>query len=57
MRNYLNITDTEYDAILVKIVKEEGASIIQIPGVYEAVTDHFNKEILKRYKYGGNKGE
>jgi len=57
MRNYLNIIDTEYATILTEILKEEEKTILQVPGVFELISEYFNNKVLKRYKYGGNKGE
>lgn len=49
--NYDAMTDDEFDSILTEIVDEGKASqLLQIPGVYEEVREHFNNEVLTRWE-------
>jgi len=36
----------EFDRILGRIVREEGAAVLLVPGVYEACSEHFNNDVL-----------
>ena len=48
------MTDEEFVDILREVVKEEGANILYIPGVYEVVSEFYTNEVLKIWadKYG-----
>ena len=47
MENYDKLTDEEFDEILVKLIEDTPArELIQIPGVYEAVSEYFNNDVL-----------
>lgn len=49
MKKYDKITDEMFDAMLVKILDETtGTELLSIPGVYEAVSEHYNNEILDK---------
>lgn len=42
-----NITDEQFDAKLAEIINRHPASnLLSIPGVYEALSEEFNNEIL-----------
>jgi hypothetical protein len=44
------ITTEKFDELLAEILDEEKASaLLTIPGVYEAVSEHFNNDVLKRW--------
>jgi len=44
-----DVTQELFDDMLFKIVDEENASVLlSIPGVYEAVAEEYNNEVLKR---------
>lgn len=48
---YAKMTDDEFDAILAAILdKMDGASILQIPGVYSEIAEHFNNEVLEKWE-------
>ena len=48
---YDNMTDADFDAILEKILDEmKGGQLLQVPGVYEAVSEHFNNDVLERWE-------
>jgi len=50
MTDYSKMTDEDFMRILGNIMQEEGGrSILAIPGVYEAVSEHFNNEVLDRW--------
>jgi hypothetical protein len=41
-------TEEEFDELLLSIVKEETAeSLARVPGLYEALADHFHDEVLE----------
>lgn len=43
--------DDDFDRILVDVVREESVELlIRIPGVYDALREHFNNEVLTRWK-------
>jgi len=45
--DYNNMTQEEYDKILEELMDESpGSCLLPIPGVYEAVSEHFNNDIL-----------
>jgi len=48
MENYEWVTDEMFDAELQKLVEESAPTLLSVPGVYEAVREHFNNEILSR---------
>lgn len=51
--NYSKITKDDFDRILYTRLKEETIqSIVNIPGVYEIVSRHFNNDILEMWEYG-----
>ena len=50
MNNYSNLTQEEYYRILGELVIENAATLLTIHGVYEAVSEHFNNEILERWE-------
>jgi hypothetical protein len=42
------ITDEEFDKILVQVVQESAPiTLLRVPGVYEALSEHFNNEVLE----------
>jgi hypothetical protein len=44
------ITTEKFDELLAEILDEGKASaLLTIPGVYEAVSEHFNNDVLKRW--------
>uniref|UniRef100_A0A6M3Y2B5 Uncharacterized protein n=1 Tax=viral metagenome TaxID=1070528 RepID=A0A6M3Y2B5_9ZZZZ len=50
MKKHDKMTDDDFDRILVGILEESLASeLISIPGVYEAVSEFYNNEILARW--------
>lgn len=49
MADYSKVTDAQFDAALAEILDEmTGGAILQIPGVYEAVSEELNNEALQR---------
>ncbi len=51
MTNYDEMSQDEYDNILADLVFENARTLLSIPGVYEAVSEHFNDEILTRWEH------
>lgn len=49
MPDYSDITDADFDRILFHICEEEGGRLLSVPNVYEAVSEHFNDEVLDRF--------
>jgi hypothetical protein len=44
-----NITQEQFDETLMDILSEmKGSSLLDIPGVYEVVSEHFNNEVIRR---------
>ena len=47
MSKYSRISNDEFDAALVALMEQESMeSILHIPGVYEAISEHYNSEAL-----------
>jgi len=47
----LEITSEEFHRILVEIVQEtDPITLLRVPGVYEALAEHFNNEVLERWE-------
>lgn len=45
------ITSEEFDRILVEIIREtDPVTLLRVPGVYEALAEHFNNEVLERWE-------
>jgi len=49
MFSYKNMTNDEFEDILADIVIENASTLLDIPGVYEAVSEEFNNEVLDRW--------
>lgn len=47
-QDYSWITNEMYDAELQKLIEENASTLLSVPGVYEAVSEHFNNEALAR---------
>lgn len=48
---YAKMSQEDFDSILLEILKEQSAtSLIGIPGVYSAVSEEFNNEVLERWE-------
>jgi hypothetical protein len=46
-----DISQERFDQLLAEIMDESVASaLLSIPGVYEAVSEHFNNDVLDRYE-------
>lgn len=49
--NYNDLSDNEFDCILLEILQETKASeLIRVPGIYEILREEFNNEILTRWE-------
>uniref|UniRef100_A0A6M3JXJ9 Uncharacterized protein n=1 Tax=viral metagenome TaxID=1070528 RepID=A0A6M3JXJ9_9ZZZZ len=50
MGNYSKMTNEDFDRILAEIMNESPAShLLTVPGVYEAVSEHFNNDVLAKW--------
>lgn len=47
-QDYSWVTDEMFDGELEKVVAENASTLLSVPGVYEAVREHFNNEVLTR---------
>jgi len=49
------ITDEMFDRELKRIVREEAmkGTLLSVPGVYEAVSEHFNNDVIKELERKG----
>jgi hypothetical protein len=50
MVDYNKCSNEDFDRILRQIVKEEGANLLDVPGVLELVSEYFNNEVLERWE-------
>ncbi|MCP4569124.1 MAG: hypothetical protein GY841_16235 [FCB group bacterium] len=49
--DYSKMTDEDFDRILAAIMDEHtGEMILSIPGVYEAVSEFFNNDVLDQWE-------
>lgn len=44
---YAKMTDSDFDTILERLVEENAHNLLTVPGVYEAVKEHFNNDVLE----------
>lgn len=42
------VTDEMFNDELEKIIEERGVEILNVPGVYEVLSEHFNNDVLER---------
>lgn len=54
MSKYDKMTQEEFDNILEDLMRKNVGSLLTIPGVYEAVSEHFNNEILETWEEQNN---
>jgi len=48
---YAKMTDDDFDRILAQILDEmTGEQLLQVPGAYEAFSEHFNNEVLEKWE-------
>jgi len=50
MNDIQTLTDAEFDRRLQEKVVRDAAQLLSIPGIYEAVSEHYNNEILEEYE-------
>lgn len=43
------MSSEDFDRILGDILQEEGRNLLLIPGVYDAVAEHFSNDVLDRW--------
>lgn len=47
MGRYDKMSDTAFDRILLEVMNKDGmGNVLTVPGVYEAVSEHYNNEVL-----------
>jgi hypothetical protein len=51
------MTDGDFDEILKRIMNEEGANMLSIPGVYELVSEYYNNDIIDEWLSRNNERE
>jgi len=51
------MTDEDFDEILKRIMNEEGANMLSIPGVYELVSEYYNNDIIDEWLSRNNERE
>ncbi len=52
------ISSDEFDEILIRIVDQEpGETLIQIPGVYEVLSEYYNNEVIDWWRDRKNEEE
>jgi len=49
MTDYSKMTTEEFDGILQGIVNEQYMFILQVPGIYEVLSEHYNNEVLETW--------
>ena len=48
---YAQLSTERFDEILLELCNDEGAgTLLTIPGVYEIVAEHYNNDVLDRWK-------
>ena len=57
MADYSWITNEMFDAELKKLIVENAHTLLSIPGVYEAVQEEFNNEVLNRLERARQTGD
>lgn len=51
MSKYKDMSQEDFDRILMDILREHtGEMLLDIPNIYEAVSEYFNNEILQRWE-------
>ena len=52
MTDYSQMTDEEFDLELSEIINEDCVAydLLQIPGIYEILSEHFHNEVLDRWE-------
>lgn len=51
MLDYSAMTQAEFDAILLDIVKKtDGSILLNIPGAYEVFSEYFNDDVLTKWE-------
>ena len=51
------MTDEDFNEILKRIMNEEGANMLSIPGVYELVSEYYNNDIIDEWLSRNNERE
>jgi hypothetical protein len=52
IRDANDMSHDEWVSILESLVIRDASVLLNIPGVYEAVSEHYNNEIIERYERG-----
>lgn len=47
--DYTQMTDDEFNDILSQIVFDNASTLMDVPGVYEAVSEYFNNAVLDEW--------
>jgi len=51
------MTDEDFNEILKRIMNEEGANMLSIPGVYELVSEYYNNDTIDEWLSRNNERE
>jgi hypothetical protein len=51
------MTDEDFVEILKRMMNEEGANMLSIPGVYELVSEYYNNDIIDEWLSRNNERE
>lgn len=49
MMDYSKMSQEEFSDILAQVVFENASTLLGVPGVYEAASEHFHNEVLERW--------
>lgn len=50
-QDYSELTDDEFDALVVELAEKDGAAnVVTIPGVWEVVREHYNNAALELWE-------
>lgn len=50
MADYDKLTDNEFDSILYSFIPQPARYLLDIPGVYELVKEHYNDAVLTQWE-------
>lgn len=45
--DYSTCSDDDFDSILKTLVERDATQLLTVPGVYEAVSEYYNNEVLE----------
>ena len=52
------LKSADFDSLLIDCINNEsGSELLQIPGVYEILSEHFNNQIIEMWEGADNPGD